>query len=91
MRVTVVHTDACHLCDDARQVLAQLATEYPLRIELVDAGSTHGQQLMAVHRAGMYPMVLLEGEFLSAGRLPRGRLRHLLQHLTVQPRAVQPR
>lgn len=84
MRATLVHTDACHLCDDARQALAELATRIPLQIELVDAGSPLGRRLLAAHRAGMLPLVLLDGQHVSAGRLSRGKLRRLLQHRSVE-------
>jgi hypothetical protein len=33
---------------------------------------------MQAHGAAMSPLVLLDGEFISAGRLPRGKLRKLL-------------
>jgi hypothetical protein len=78
--VTVVHSPACHLCDDARAVLDELAATYPLEIELVGAEETRGRGLIAEHRAAMYPLVLLDGQYFSAGRLPRKKLRHLLEH-----------
>jgi hypothetical protein len=73
--VTVVHSPACHFCDDARAVLTDLATEFPLTIEYLDCTEPRGAALIRKHRAGMYPLVLLDGAFLSAGRLPRKKLR----------------
>jgi hypothetical protein len=78
MLITVVHTPACHLCDDAEAALARLAEEFPLRVELVDALSPAGRRLVGEHRAGLYPLVLLDGEFFSCGRLPRMKLRRRL-------------
>ncbi len=31
--VTVVHSPACHFCEDAQRVLAEFATEYPITVE----------------------------------------------------------
>ena len=72
---TVVHSPACHFCDDARTVLADLATEFPLTVEFVDCADPRGAALIREHRAGMYPLVLVDGGFFSAGRLPRKKLR----------------
>ena len=73
--VTVVHSPACHFCDDARAVLADLATEFPLTVEFVDCTEPRGAALIRQHRAGMYPLVPVDGAYLSAGRLPRKKLR----------------
>ena len=77
--ITVVHAPACHFCDDALQALTELAAAYPLTIELLDAADPRGQQLVAAHRAPMYPLVLTDGQFFSFGRLPRKKLRKLLE------------
>ena len=84
MRVTLVHTDACHLCDDARQAIAEFTGGFPLQVELSGAGSPAGRRLLATHRAGMLPLVLLDGEDVGAGRLSRGKLRRLLQQRAVR-------
>ena len=73
--VTVVHSPACHFCDDARAVLADFATEFPLTVEYLNCTEPRGAALIREHRAGMYPLVLLDGGFFSAGRLPRKKLR----------------
>ena len=73
--VTVVHSPACHFCDDARAVLADLATEFPLTVEYLACTEPRGAALIRQHRAGMYPLVLLDGGFFSAGRLRRKKLR----------------
>ena len=73
--ITVVHSPACHFCDDARAVLAEFATEFPLTVEFVDCTQPRGAALIRQHRAGMYPLVLVDGGVFSAGRLPRKKLR----------------
>lgn len=77
-RVTLVRTPACHFCDDAAQALAALAVEHPLAFSTVDLESAEGAALIARHRPAMNPLVLLDGEFFSAGRLPRKKLARLL-------------
>jgi len=76
--VTLVHAPACHFCEDARTALNEFGHEYDLAVELVAADSNAGQDLVARHRPAMFPLVLVDGEFFSAGRLPRNKLRALL-------------
>ena len=73
--ITVVHSPACHFCDDARAALTDLATEFPLTVEFVDCTEPRGGALIRQHRAGMYPLVLVDRGFFSAGRQPRKKLR----------------
>ena len=77
--VTIVHAPACHFCEDAQHALAELAGEYPLTVHLIDAADEEGQALIAQHRAPMFPLVLIDGEFFSFGRLPRKKLGKLLE------------
>jgi glutaredoxin len=76
--VIVVGAPACHFCEDAQAALAELARDYPIEVRRVDAGSAEGAQLLRGHRAPMTPLVLLDGSYVSSGRLPRGKLRKLL-------------
>ena len=78
-RITVVESEACHFCDDAKLALSELAARYPLRVATVDVRSEAGQRLMQVHRASMSPLVLVDGDFFSHGRLPRRKLVKLLE------------
>lgn len=78
-RITVVESEACHFCEDARRALSDLAARYPLMVETVDVRSETGQRLMQVHRASMSPLVLVDGDFFSHGRLPRRKLVKLLE------------
>lgn len=77
-RVTVVESEACHFCADARRVLGELAQHYPLTVRTLDLRSAEGADLMRTHRASMSPLVLLDGAFFSHGRLPRRKLLRLL-------------
>lgn len=78
--VTVVESEACHFCADAQQVLLDAAVSYPLEVRSFDLRSPEGQAMMQKHRATMSPLVLLDGEFFSNGRLPRRKLAKVLAH-----------
>lgn len=86
--VTLVQAPACHLCEEAEAALTELARLVPLRIERFDASSQAGRALLLEHRAGMLPLVLINGKSLSSGRLPRGALRKIRSDWT---RAAEPR
>jgi glutaredoxin len=77
-RVTLVESPACHYCHDARAALMEIGVEHSLDVETLDVRSPEGTALMQAHGAAMSPLVLLDGQFVSAGRLPRGKLRTLL-------------
>ncbi len=77
-RVTVVTAPACHFCHDALAALEQAGRAWPLEVTELDVRTAAGADLMARHGAGMSPLVLLDGAFVSAGRLPRNKLRAML-------------
>lgn len=85
--VTVVHAPACHFCADAFEALTALAHEVPIRIDAVASGDPTGLALVDAFRPAMFPLVLVDGEFFSQGRLPRRKLRARLEART----AVSPR
>ena len=78
-RVVVVETGACHFCETARAVLAELRQEHALAVGFVDIDSIDGSALIREHRPAMYPLVLVDDEYFSAGRLPRRKLERLLR------------
>lgn len=78
--ITVVHNAGCHYCDDAHSALAEIATQQQIHVRYMDADSPEGTQLLAHHRAPMLPLVLVDGQFFSYGRLPRRKLVALLQN-----------
>jgi len=78
MRLTVIGGAACHFCDDANAVLHELAGRYPIEVANVAAESAAGRELIAHHGAPMLPLVLVDGNVFSWGRLPRRKLERLL-------------
>lgn len=76
--VTIVASPGCHFCADAESAIAEIARQHPLRVRRVEITSSEGSGLIQEFGAAMSPLVLLDGEFVSAGRLSRGRLRNVL-------------
>lgn len=76
--ITLVHAPACHFCADAQEALTNLGEQYPIQVDLIDADSDTGHRLVSLHRPAMFPLVLVNGKFFSAGRLPRRKLHALL-------------
>jgi glutaredoxin len=79
IEVVVVSAPACHLCADAQTALAEMAHRYALNVRAVEASSEEGRRVVAEHRPAMFPMVLVDGAVFSVGRLPRGKLRKLIE------------
>lgn len=77
--VVVVTAPACHFCEEAREYLAQIATRHHLTVREVEITSAEGARLVAEHRPALNPLVLVDGRFFSAGRLPRRKLDALLR------------
>lgn len=78
VRITVVQLDACHYCAEADRTLQELSSEFDFEVERVPVLSPQGHQLVAMHRPAMAPLVLVDGAYFSAGRLPGARLASLL-------------
>lgn len=76
--VTLVLSRGCHFCVDAQAALEELQSECEFRVEAVDSADDAGRELLRKHRAALRPLVLVDGEYFSAGRLPRGKLRRAL-------------
>lgn len=76
--ITLIESPGCHLCADARTALEELGTRYRLALRSVDARSPEGLQLVIRHRPALQPLVLVNGEPFSAGRLPRRKLERYL-------------
>lgn len=79
IQVVVVTSPACHLCEDALEGLAELASEFQLSVREVALESYEGAALFERFRPPMPPAVIVDGQLFSAGRLPRKKLRHRLE------------
>jgi hypothetical protein len=74
--VTVVTAQHCLLCEDALEELGRRHGEISLGVFPMDTPT--GQELVRRHRPVMFPLVLVDGAFLSSGRLPRRKLDKVL-------------
>ena len=72
--VTLLVTTGCHYCEDARGELAARADLGDLELHVVSIDSEQGRALQATHRPSMFPLVLVDGQPFSIGRLPRRKL-----------------
>jgi hypothetical protein len=77
--VVLVTSPACHLCEDALEGLNDLAREFQLSVREIEMGSPEGREIVERFRPPMPPAVLVGGELFSFGRLPRKKLRRLLE------------
>ena len=77
LAVVVVTAPACHLCDDALQRLRAVAGPADLALRVVELESDEGRSLVVRHRPPMSPLVLVDGEFFSSGRLPQRKVEAL--------------
>ena len=57
-RVVLYHSPGCHLCDEARDVLADVGTEHPFELDEIDI--TGDDELEAAYRE-LLPVVQIEG------------------------------
>lgn len=74
VEVTVVHSDGCHLCDDAIAALDEFSREHPLTVRLVEFDSPEGRELHRRFRPPIPPLILVDGELFGWGRLSRRKL-----------------
>ncbi|CAL8977668.1 hypothetical protein PROP_02249 [Propionicimonas sp. T2.31MG-18] len=77
--LTLVTAPGCHFCEDAhRHLEGMIASGVPLQLRVVEATSAEGRSLLAEHRPAMNPLLIVDGTYFSAGRLPRRKLDSLL-------------
>ena len=79
LEVLVVRSPACHLCEDAIEALGEIAGEFPMNVRVVEMESPEGRAIVAAHRPPLSPAVLVDGALFSSGRLPRKKLRRMLE------------
>lgn len=77
--VVLLTKEDCHFCEQAKEVLTRLRGEYNLRVREVTLESKEGQSLAQQSAAPFPPVVFLNGETFSYGRLSERRLRKALR------------
>ena len=77
--VVLLTKDDCHFCEQAKDVLAKLSGEYSLRVREIPLDSDEGRALALRSAAPFPPVVFLNGETFSYGRLSEQKLRKALR------------
>lgn len=76
----VFYTKAgCHLCDDARTLLDEIATQIPFELTEIDIRSTH--ELFDEYRYQI-PVIIIDETTIVAGRIEYEELAHAF-HLSL--------
>lgn len=79
--VLLVTSPACHLCEQAKDVLERLSGDYPLTWREVDMASPEGSAIVRSSRAPFPPMIVVAGQFYGYGRLSEKKLRKDLEYI----------
>lgn len=77
--VVLLTKSACHFCEQAKDVLGRLRGEYDLRVREVALESEEGRTLALMSAAPFPPVVFVDGEPFSYGRLSERKLRKALR------------
>lgn len=70
--------DDCHFCEHAKSVLVRVGEDHQLAVREVRLDSDEGQALAMQAGAPFPPVVFLDGEAFSYGRLSERKLRRRL-------------
>lgn len=76
--VVVLTQPDCGLCNQAKEALDRVTTDFALRIREVDLASREGEHLAIAAGVVFPPGILLDGELFSYGRLSERKLRREL-------------
>lgn len=79
--VVVVRTPTCHLCEDAIEAISEIGATFPVDVRVVEADSEEGRAVIARYRPALSPAVVIDGHLFSSGRLPRKKLRRMLERM----------
>lgn len=90
IRVTLLTRPDCGFCDEAKAILARLATEYPFAIDIVDLRTPQGEELALRGGVLFPPGVFLDNEAFSYGRLSERKLRRVLERHIVPSTILRP-
>jgi len=77
--IVVLTKEDCHFCAQAKDVLSGLRDEYDLRVREVMREAGEGRSLALQSAAPFPPVVFLNGETFSYGRLSERKLRKALR------------
>lgn len=76
--VTLLTQNDCRLCEQAKDVLARVGQDHPLRVEEVALSSDRGRALATEGGVMFAPGVFVDGRPFGFGRLSERKLRRSL-------------
>ena len=79
MDVLLLTQDNCAFCEQAKDILARLSTEYPLTVATLDLNSAEGQELAMRSGVLFPPGIFLDGEAFSYGRPSERKMRREIE------------
>lgn len=82
VEITLLTQQDCTLCDHAKDVLARVAADHPLRLTEISLATDEGRRLAAGAGVLFAPGVLIEGQPYAHGRLSERKLRRTLSTRT---------
>ena len=85
MHALLLNQEHCAFCEQAKEILARLATEYPLTVSTLDLGSPAGQALALRGGILFAPGIFLDDEAFSYGRPSERTLRRALDRRVGAP------
>ncbi len=77
--------EPCSFCDQAKTILARLATEYPISVRLIDLNTPEGERMALAAGVMFPPGILVDGEPFSYGRPSERKLRRALNARLATP------
>lgn len=79
MEILLLTQDSCAFCDQAKEILDRLATQYGVSLSTLDLGTPEGQRL--AERGGVMfpPGIFIDGEPFSYGRPSERKLRREIE------------
>lgn len=78
MEVILLAQENCAFCDQAKEMLDRLSSEYPISVSTLDLSMPEGQALAGRGGVMFPPGIFLDGEPFSYGRPSEKKLRREL-------------
>lgn len=75
IKVTIITTQGCTHCIEAKKIVTKLKKEYDLTIQEIDAASPEGQKLIQKYKILSSPGILINDQFFAMGGATEGQFR----------------
>ena len=73
--ITLLTQASCAFCDQTKEILSRLTTDYTLNVHEIRLDTDEGRKLAIQHAVMFAPGILIDGQFFSYGRLSERKLR----------------